>query len=86
MTTLRARIVERIRADGPLTFAEYMDAALFDPTDGFYARGPLIGSGGQFATAAMAHPAFADAVIKEAAATWEELGRDRKSTRLNSSH
>lgn len=75
MTPLRERLVERIRADGPLTFAQYMEAALLDPDAGFYSRGPVIGTGGQFATAAMAHPAFADAIVREAAATWEGLGR-----------
>lgn len=75
MTSLRERLVGRIRADGPLTFAQYMEAALFDAEAGFYARGPGIGQGGHFATAAMAHPAFAAAVVAEAAATWEDLGR-----------
>lgn len=75
MSSLRERLVERIRADGPLTFAQYMEAALFDPESGFYTRGPGIGQGGHFATAAMAHPAFAAALVAEAAATWEELGR-----------
>jgi len=75
VTSLRERLVGRIRADGPLTFAQYMEAALFDEAAGFYARGPGIGQGGHFATAAMAHPAFAAAVVAEAAATWEGLGR-----------
>ena len=77
MSGLRARLVERIAAGGPLTFAAYMEAALFDPADGFYTGGPGIGQGGHFATAAMAHPAFADAMVKEAAATWEALGRPK---------
>ena len=77
MSSLRERLVERIRAHGPLTFAQYMEAALFDPESGFYTRGPGIGQGGHFATAAMAHPAFAAAIVAEAAATWEELGRPK---------
>ncbi|MGA0121827.1 MAG: SAM-dependent methyltransferase [Gaiellales bacterium] len=75
MSSLRERLVGRIRADGPITYAQYMEAALFDPEAGFYARGPGIGQGGHFATSAMAHPAFADAVAAEAVATWEGLGR-----------
>ena len=78
MSSLRERLVERIRAHGPLTFAQYMEAALFDPESGFYTRGPGIGQGGHFATAAMAHPAFAAAIIAEAAATWEALGRPKQ--------
>jgi SAM-dependent MidA family methyltransferase len=75
VSSLRERLVGRIRADGPLTFAQYMEAALFDPEAGFYARGPGIGQGGHFATSAMAHPAFAAAIVAEAAAIWEDLGR-----------
>lgn len=78
MSSLRERLVERIRAHGPLTFAQYMEAALFDPEAGFYTRGPGIGQGGHFATAAMAHPAFAAAIIAEAASTWEGLGRPKQ--------
>ncbi|MSO47902.1 MAG: hypothetical protein EXQ67_07455 [Thermoleophilia bacterium] len=74
MSSLRQRLVERIRADGPLTFAQYMEAALFDPEAGFYTRGPGIGLGGHFATSAEAHPAFAEAITAEAHATWLELG------------
>ena len=76
--SLRSRLVERIRAHGPLTFAQYMEAALFDPAAGFYTRGPGIGQGGHFATAAMAHPAFAAAIVAEAVTTWEELGRPKR--------
>ena len=78
MSPLRERLVERIRAHGPLTFAQYMEAALFDPDSGFYTRGPGIGQGGHFATAAMAHPAFAAAIVAEAEATWEGLGRPKQ--------
>ena len=74
MSSLRERLVERIRADGPLTFAQYMEAALFDPEAGFYTRGPGIGQGGHYATSAEAHPAFAEAITAEAHATWLELG------------
>ena len=78
MSSLRQQLVERIRAGGPITFAQYMEAALFDPESGFYTRGPGIGQGGHFATAAMAHPAFAAAIIAEAAATWEAIGRPKR--------
>ena len=74
MSSLRQRLVERIRAEGPLTFAQYMEAALFDREAGFYTRGPGIGQGGHFATSAEAHPAFAEAITAEAHATWLELG------------
>lgn len=75
MVSLRERLVERIRRDGPIDFGTYMEAALYDPDGGFYAKGPGIGAGGHFTTSAVAHPAFADAVAEEAIAAWQALGR-----------
>jgi SAM-dependent MidA family methyltransferase len=72
--TLAARLAARIRASGPLTFAAYMEAALYDPEAGFYARGARLGAGGHFATAPTAHPAFAAAVLAEVAACRQALG------------
>ncbi len=72
--TLRERLVARIAAEGPLDFAAYVEAALYDPAAGFYARGARIGRGGAFATAPTAHPAFAAAVAAEARATYAALG------------
>ena len=36
--SLRDTIAQRIRSDGPLLFAEYMELALYHPTLGYYAR------------------------------------------------
>jgi SAM-dependent MidA family methyltransferase len=62
---LGARLRERIRADGPLRFDDWVDACLYDPQGGFYARGAAVGPGGAFATAPTLHPAFAAAVAAE---------------------
>ena len=37
-TALRGRLRERIRREGPLTFAEWMQAALYDAVDGYYCQ------------------------------------------------
>jgi len=78
MASLRERLVERIGREGPLDFGAYMEAALYDPDAGFYTKGPGIGTGGHFTTAAVAHAAFADAVAQEAIATWQALGRPER--------
>jgi SAM-dependent MidA family methyltransferase len=66
--SLGARLRERIEREGPLTFAAYMEAALYDPQEGFYARGQKLGLGGAFSTAPTRHPKFAQAVAAEARA------------------
>ena len=62
-----ATLRQRIRADGPLRFDVWVEACLYDPEAGFYARGARLGPGGAFSTAPTLHPAFAAAVVAEAA-------------------
>lgn len=65
--SLGARLRERIRSDGPIGFDAWVEACLYDPADGFYARGARLGREGAFSTAPTLHPAFAAAVAAEAA-------------------
>lgn len=69
---LASRLRARIRADGPLRFDAWVEACLYDPDGGFYARGARLGAGGAFSTGPTLHPAFAAAVVAEAAAAGAE--------------
>ena len=64
---------ERIRREGPISFADFMEAALYDPEDGYYARGARIGEGGDFVTSPAVSPAFASAIARRFAADAERL-------------
>lgn len=67
---------ERIRADGPITFAEWMQTALYHPRHGYYRRDrPTVGPDGDFLTSPEVHPIFGAAVACAAADAWERLGR-----------
>ena len=58
---LRDVIASRIRAAGPLPFAEYMDLALYHPELGYYARaGRRSGRAGDFFTSVDAGPLFGE--------------------------
>ena len=72
--TLSADLLERIRRDGPITFAAFMEAALYDPDEGFYAR-PPIGEEGHYVTSPHVSPAFADLLARQVAECWDHLGR-----------
>lgn len=72
--SLRRRLIGRIRASGPLPFAAYVEAALYDPEAGFYARGRRLGLRGEFSTAPTRQERFVDAVAAEARACYESLG------------
>jgi NADH dehydrogenase [ubiquinone] 1 alpha subcomplex assembly factor 7 len=52
-----------------------MEAALYDPDDGFYAKGPRIGRGGAFATVPTLVPLFTQALADDLRGCWESLGR-----------
>jgi SAM-dependent MidA family methyltransferase len=65
----------RIRAEGPLTFAEFMAIALYWPDGGTYAGPAPIGAAGEFTTAPHTHPAFGALVGRWLAAAWAALGR-----------
>jgi SAM-dependent MidA family methyltransferase len=74
--TLRDRIAERIRARGPLTFAEFMDAALYDERDGYYTTRAAIGfEGADFVTSPELGPAFGRALARAAVDCWNAIGR-----------
>jgi len=49
---------ERIRAAGRITFAGFMEAALYAPSGGYYNRPKRIAAAGDFFTSPSAHPAF----------------------------
>ncbi len=76
---LRDRLLAEIRDRGAITFADFMEAALYDPTEGFYAR-PPIGEDGHFVTSPHVSPAFGDLLARQVAECWDLLGHPRPFT------
>jgi SAM-dependent MidA family methyltransferase len=56
---LAERLRQRIRREGPISFADFMEAALYDPEEGYYSKGAPIREGGDFVTSPAVSPAFA---------------------------
>jgi SAM-dependent MidA family methyltransferase len=73
-TPLAAKLAERIRASGPMTFAEYMAACLYDSAHGYYNRQPASASADYY-TSPEVHPIFARLLARQLAQMWERLGR-----------
>jgi SAM-dependent MidA family methyltransferase len=71
---LKQRLIDRIRSEGPISFAEFMEAALYDPEDGFYAR-PPIGPDGHFVTSPHVSGAFGALVARQVGQVWDLLGK-----------
>ncbi|HET9851239.1 MAG TPA: SAM-dependent methyltransferase [Candidatus Limnocylindrales bacterium] len=76
---LVARLRAEIERDGPMTFARFMELALYDPERGYYTRrdAPDRGPGrtGDFLTAPESHPIFGEVIARHLDAVWATLGR-----------
>lgn len=59
------RLRERIAREGPISFRDFMAGALYDPVEGYYARGAAIGERGDFVTSPYVSPAFAKAIARK---------------------
>lgn len=62
-----------IGSAGPITFAEFMELALYGP-GGFY-RAPPVGAGGDFVTSPHVHPVFCELVTEALHELGDRLGR-----------
>jgi len=62
--SLSERLRDRIAREGPMSFSDFMGAALYDPEEGYYARGAAIGEGGDFLTSPHVSPAFAHSLAR----------------------
>ncbi len=74
MESLADVLRARIDQDGPMTFAEFMDSALYHPALGFYAR-PSVGEQGHFVTSPHLSPVFGILLARQVEDIWELLGR-----------
>ena len=68
-------ILDRIRSRGKITFASFMEAALYEPGLGYYtSAGRKVGAEGDFYTSMNVHSAFGRLIAKEIGRFWELLG------------
>src|SRR5437868_12699476 len=75
MGNLPERIAARIRARGPMTFADYMETALFDPEDGYYTTRASLGFEGDYVTSVDLGPAFGRSLARAVADLWALAGK-----------
>jgi len=73
---LVAAIRAEIEAGGPITFARFMELALYEPGHGYYRR-PEAGPGraGDYLTAPEAHPIFGASIGHLLEQAWDAMGR-----------
>jgi SAM-dependent MidA family methyltransferase len=73
---LEALIRAEIAADGPMTFARFMELALYHPEHGYYrSEAARPGREGDFLTAPEADPIFGRSIARLVVDVWSALGR-----------
>jgi len=70
-----AEIRHRIQQRGSITFAEFMEVALFWPDGGYYTGSERVGASGDFYTSPLAHPAFGALLAVQLFQIWQLMGR-----------
>lgn len=72
-TELELRLIEQIQREGPITFRDFMQAALYDPELGYYNTERLkIGAQGDYYTSSNVHPAFGRLLAQAFAELWAD--------------
>lgn len=66
-----AEIRRRIHKSGPITFAEFMDLAMFWPDGGYYLSQEPFGASGDYYTSPLAHPAFGALIAEQLFQMWQ---------------
>jgi SAM-dependent MidA family methyltransferase len=75
---LVARLAAEIEREGPITFARFMERALYEPGLGYYRRGrPGPGREGDFLTAPETHAIFGRAIGRQLDEVWSRLDQPR---------
>ncbi len=72
-TELERRLIDRIIREGPITFRDFMQAALYEPELGYYNTERLkIGAQGDYYTSSNVHPAFGAVLARAFADLWTD--------------
>jgi len=75
---LEERLIAKIKAEGPLSVAEYMTICLLDPVYGYYPTRDPLGSEGDFITAPEISQMFGEVIGLWCIQTWQDMGRPKK--------
>src|SRR6478672_5467813 len=77
-TALAEQLRERINCDGPITFREWMQAALYDEVAGYYrSRHQIWGREGDYRTSPERSELFAATFARYFAGLYEQMGKPR---------
>ena len=70
-----SEVRRRIRERGKITFAEFIEIALYWPQGGYYSGQEPVGAQGDYYTSPAVHPAFGSLLAVQLFQMWREIGR-----------
>lgn len=74
---LRVKITDQIGKKGKITFADFMDLALYDSKYGYYTtKKDILGKRGDYYTSSDVHPVFGELIARQLEQMWVILGKD----------
>jgi SAM-dependent MidA family methyltransferase len=77
--SLRSKIEQEIRQNGPIPFSRYMEICLYDPSQGYYSRSAdQFGKAGDFYTSSDIHAVFGRLLARQFEEMWQVLDRPPK--------
>ncbi len=75
---LKKEIVSLINKRGKITFADFMELALYHPEHGYYTSGKdKIGKKGDYYTSSDVHPVFGELIARQLEQVWRLMGKGR---------
>ena len=75
---LRKEIVDLINKKGKITFADFMESALYHPRHGYYVSGKeKIGKRGDYYTSSDVHPVFGELIARQLEQMWRLMGENK---------
>ena len=77
-TPLALKLIQRIRASGPISVHDYMNACLHDPEFGYYRTRMAIGRAGDFITAPEISQVFGELIGLWCAVVWQQMGQPQR--------
>lgn len=78
MNPLKDELLRLIRAEGPISVAQYMHIALEHPEHGYYMQGDPLGGAGDFITAPEVSQAFGELIGLFFVQAWEDRGQPKR--------
>jgi len=76
MNLLQQKIIRRIKSEGPITFKNFMEMALYEPELGYYSSEKTrIGRSGDFYTSSHLHTTFGMMIGKQIEEMWEIMNK-----------